>query len=134
MARFTVYSPDDIVKQLARAGKLDEIAPKMLEAAAPALVGTTKRNLKTSIDEGTGELVDSVKATKSKKKKDGGYYIQVAPTGTDKKGVRNIEKGAYKEYGTSKQTARPWIQKSLNDAEPSVVNKMQEVYNREVGD
>ena len=73
--------------------------------------------------------------------KSGGFYAVVRPTGTDSKGVRNMEKAVYLEYGTSKQkgsgrkdrqSPRPWVDKALNDSEEPVLNKMQEVFNREV--
>ena len=36
------------------------------------------------------------------------------------------------EFGTSKQPPTPFLQSAVNDAESEVLNKMQEVFNREV--
>ena len=47
--------------------------------------------------------------------------------------TRNMEKAIFLEYGTSKgQPARPFISKVINSTESQVLNKMQEVFNREV--
>ena len=87
-------------------------------------------------------MVSSVKHTKAGKTKIGGYYAAVRPTGKDANGVRNMEKAAYLEYGTSKkkggakkdkQPPRPWVNRAINNCESAVLNKMQEVFEREVG-
>ena len=54
------------------------------------------------------------------------------PTGRDEKGVRNMEKMVYMEYGTSKQEATPVLSPAVRKAEDPVTEKMQEVFNREV--
>ena len=50
----------------------------------------------------------SIKPTKPKKNR-WGHFIVIRPTGKDKKGVRNMEKLVYMEYGTSKQSPTPVI-------------------------
>ena len=61
-----------------------------------------------------------------------GYYISVRPTGKDKKGVRNMEKMAALEFGVDgKQAATPVLTPAVNDAEGKVLDKMQEVFDRE---
>jgi hypothetical protein len=76
-------------------------------------------------------MLNSVKKTKAGKNKYG-YFATVRPTGVDEKGVRNMEKLAHAEYGTSKQVPTPILTKSIKDSETSVLNKMQEVFEREV--
>ena len=78
-------------------------------------------------------MYKSIKKTKAGKASKGGYFASVRPTGTDKKGVRNMDKMVYLEYGTSKQDATPVLTKALKDSESAVYDKMQEVFNREVG-
>jgi len=79
-------------------------------------------------------MYKSIKHTKAGPTKKGGYYATVRPTGKDSKGVRNMEKMVYLEYGTSKQSPAPTLTKAIKDSEKAVLNKMQEVFNREVGD
>lgn len=132
MGRFDFQIPVEFLKQLGRLADVEQYAPQMLEAAAPVLVRSVKSSLQSvTSSTATGELVASVKVTKVFHNKYG-YFLQVRPTGKDKKGVRNMEKAAYLEYGTSKQAARPWAAKSSNDAQAEVLAKMQEVFEEAV--
>ena len=94
-------------------------------------------------------MVDSIKSTKAGKTRYGGYFAISRPTGYARTGwkyartkknagtkerLRNMEKLVYLEYGTSKQPATPVLTKAIKDSEPKVLRKMQEVFNREVGD
>lgn len=129
MANFSVEGLDDLMKDLGSLD-IDRIAPVMLEEAAPIL----ERNVKNraSVHKETGEMQKSIKSTKSKRTGDG-YSIAVRPTGKDKKGVRNMEKACYLEFGTSKQGATPVISLAVRESEDLVAGKMQEVFDREVG-
>lgn len=129
MANFSVEGLDDLMKDLDSLD-IERIAPIMLEEAAPIL----ERNVKNraSVHKETGEMQKSIKSTKSKRTGDG-YSITVRPTGKDKKGVRNMEKACYLEFGTSKQGATPVISPAVRESEDLVAGKMQEVFDREVG-
>ena len=131
MGKFDFEVPTDFLKQLGKLADVDRIAPKMLNEALPIL----ERNVKAEVSKHvvSGDLLKSIKMSKAKKNKYG-YYASVRPTGTDKKGVRNMEKMVYLEYGTSKQSPAPTLTKAIKDSEKAVLNKMQEVFNREVGD
>lgn len=131
MAKFDFEIPSDFIKQLGRLADVDRIAPQMIDEAIPIL----ERNVKAEVGKHkrTGELANSVKKTKANKNKYG-YYASVRPTGTDKKGVRNMEKMVYLEYGTSKQSPAPTLTKAIKDSEKAVLDKMQEVFSREVGE
>lgn len=131
MGKFDFEIPADFIKQLGRLADVDRIAPQMLNEALPIL----ERNVKSEVSKHvvSGDLLKSIKMSKAKKNKYG-YYASVRPTGTDKKGVRNMEKMVYLEYGTSKQPARPTLTKAIKDSEKAVLDKMQEVFNREVGE
>jgi len=101
----------------------------MIDEAMPIL----EKNLKSELagHKRTSDMLDSVKKTKAGKNKYG-YFAVVRPTGVDSKGVRNMEKLAWLEYGSSKQPARPILTKAIKDSEPAVLDKMQEVFEREV--
>lgn len=43
-----------------------------------------------------------------------------------------MEKMVYMEYGARNSTAHPVLSKAINDSESAVLEKMQEVFNREV--
>ena len=146
MANFEIIWADDFQKQLENLGaKFDEIAPQMIDEAAPILEESMKRKLLRHKD--TGELINSIKAKKAKPVKGGGYYGYVTATGVAKgkvykrarkkggystEGYRNYQKMLALEFGTSKQPPTPFLQSAVNDAESEVLSKMQEVFNREV--
>ena len=53
--------------------------------------------------------------------------------GKDRKGVRNNEKLAYLNYGTSKQGAKPVVGKAVKNAEGKCLEIMQEKFNEVTG-
>ena len=128
MAKFAFDYPKELMEQLDRAADPDRIAKAMIDAATPTLVKNVKKELYAHIR--TGSMVDSVKRTKAKKYKNGsGYYGVVRPTSKDGKGVRNMEKLAHMEYGTSHQPATPILSKALQASEKEVTEIMQDTYN-----
>jgi HK97 gp10 family phage protein len=131
MAKFDFQIPTDFIKQLGKLADIERVAPQMLNEALPIL----ERNVKSEVSKHvvSGDLLKSIKMSKAKKNKYG-YYASVRPTGTDKKGVRNMEKMVYLEYGTSKQASKPTLTKAIKDSEKAVLDKMQEVFDREVGE
>jgi HK97 gp10 family phage protein len=131
MGKFDFYIDPEFLKQLGKMSDIDRLAPQMIDEAIPILEKHVKREV--SKHRQTGDLERSIKVSKAKKTKNGGYIASVHPSGVDSKGVRNMEKMVYLEYGTSKQPPRPTLTKALNDAETPVYAKMQEVFNREVG-
>ena len=131
MAKFNFDISDDFLKELGSMAEVDKYAPQMIEEALPILEQKVKQE--TAKHKKTGDMYKSIKKTKVSKSKYDGYYATVRPTGTDSKGVRNMEKMVYLEYGTSDQPATPVLTKAVNDSEDEVLEKMQEVFNREVG-
>jgi hypothetical protein len=131
VAIFDFDIPTGFLKQLGKLADVERYAPHMLEEAAPILVRTTKAALKSVTGKlATGQMVTSVKPSRVSHNKFG-WYLVVRPTGVDKKGVRNMEKAAYLQFGTSKQAPRPWIERVKSDAQPEVLAKMKEVFERE---
>lgn len=130
MGKFDFNISPEFIRQLGRLADVDRVAPQMIDEAIPILLENVKNE--TSRHKQSGDLYKSIKKTKAKKTKNGGYYASVRPTGTDKKGVRNMEKMVYLEYGTSKQAASPTLTKAINDSERAVMDKMREVFEREM--
>lgn len=131
MAKVEFDFPSDLMNQLQRAGNMDYLAKKMITAAIPTLERNVKKECASH--RRTGSMVNSVKATKVAKYKNGsGYYAVVRPTGKDERGVRNMEKLAHAELGTSHQAATPILSKAVAESEDEVNEIMQRVYNLEV--
>ncbi len=131
---FTMDGIDDLIRQLEASGNIENIAPMMIEESIPILEEELKKVVQQEADRGyaTGELVRSIKKSRSMRN-EYGYFGIVRPTGKDSNGVRNMEKLAYLHYGTAKQPARPVVNKAVFHVERRVIDKMQEVYNREAG-
>lgn len=148
MAKFDIQGFDKLMTELDRLGRFEEIAPKMLEES----VGILKEEVikEASKHRDTGEMVESIKETSTISGKGGGYYICVRPTGyasgkkwqnsrtiSGKKAgkrerVRNMEKLVYLEFGVKGRPATPVLTTAVLNAEPKVIAKMREVFNREV--
>lgn len=130
MAQFDIHGFDDLMAELDSLGNFEEIAPKMLEEAVPILEKEVIRQAEKHWD--SGDMVRSIKRTGASVFKNGGYYACVRPTGKDKKGVRNMEKMAWLEYGVKGRSGVPILTKAVLNVEQKVLDKMQEVYDREV--
>lgn len=108
--------------------EFSKLAPKMLEGAAPIVEDNIKRRAEAHRE--SGDMAASIK-TKKAAWRNGGYHISVRPTGKDKKGVRNMEKMCYLEYGTEKQGATPVMGPAVIESEKPVIDKMQEIFDQE---
>lgn len=109
---------------------IEYIAPQALEHAAPIvkkkLVSLSEKHSRT------GAMAKSIKTKKPSKAKNGDWQIFTGPSGTDKNGVRNMEKMAYLEYGVRahKQPATPVITPAVESTHDEVVDDMQETFNK----
>ena len=129
MAKFTMLQgTDDLINDLDSIARA-QIARKMLTESAPILVQEMKA--KAASHQATGDMVDAIKASNPSSTSDGMTCV-VTAEGTGRNGTRNVEKLAYLEYGTYKQSATPVVTPATNAAEPKVLTKMQEVYDRDV--
>lgn len=109
----------------------EKVAPKMLDGAAVILEGHVVS--RASFHSDTGAMAGSIKPTKTKHTGDG-FSVAVRPTGKDKKGVRNMEKMAYLEFGTSKQRATPVLSPAVREATAPVEQYMQKIFDEETKD
>lgn len=131
MANFEVKGFEDFIRQLERAGDLEQIAPEMIKEALPILEAELKGTVQQEANRGyaTGELAASIKPSRPSRNQYG-YFGVVRPTGKDNKGVTNMQKLAHLHYGTSKQQARPVVAKAVFRARGKVLAKLIEVYSR----
>lgn len=134
MQGITIDFPSDLEEKLQIIVK-SEIGIKAVEAAVPIAESAMKSELekhhRAKRDPTYGEMAESVKATEPKEN-EYGAYAYIRPTGTDSKGVRNMEKLAYLEYGTVKQAGTPVMANIKSEIEKEVVNTMQKVIEQEV--
>lgn len=97
---------DGLEELFKKGAKANDIAKKAVDKAAPVLEGSLKGKVAGAASKGyaTGALAGSISSTKAKVN-DLGVFAAVRPTGHDRKGVRNAQKLAYLEYGTSRGMA-----------------------------
>ena len=132
---------DDFLRGLSDlAGDINEIAKDCIDSAMPTLEDALKSNIRAAANRkdkrtgkpySTGELERSIAATEAKTNAYGNFAA-IRPVGTDANGVRNGEKLAYLEYGTSEQEARPVMAKSISQAEPKVKEIIQNKFEENV--
>ena len=131
MAQFDIHGIDEFARKLERMGRLDEIAPKMLEdgmqVLKPAVVEEAEKH------KVTGDMAASIKQTGATYGA-GGYYICARPTGKDRNGVRNMEKMAWLEYGVKGRPATPVITRAVLNSEAGVIGAMRRRFEKEVQD
>ena len=130
MAKFTITGLDDVQEALLRQEAIAVAAvPEMLEAGGEVMKGafqaeTSKLN---STGRSTGALTASIKVS-AVKERNGGKYIEIAPTGKDRHGVRNAEKGFVLNYGRSNMPARPWFTAANEKAADEATAEMRRVW------
>jgi len=129
MATFDINMPDDFMDELfgLSASKTYSLCEEMLSNASPTLQTSMKKRARKA----TGQMAASIKATKPRKN-ERGYFTVVRPAGKDSNGVRNAEKLAIQEYGTSKQKANPLLAASVGDAEDQILTTMQNTFDKGV--
>lgn len=126
MAKFDVDMGgfDDLLENLDLLDR-GEVEEKMLKAGEPILERSVKSHAAAHVK--TGSMAASIKSTGVKQQGDGKYLV-VRPTGKDKKGVRNMEKMAYLEFGTYKQAATPTLTPAVKESENAVLEAMQKAF------
>lgn len=134
MAKFKqTVGLDDFVNSLSSLD-MEYIAPQALTHAAPIVKNKLERL--SEPHSRTGAMAKSIKTKKPSKTKNGDWQIFTGPQGTDKNGVRNMEKMAYLEYGVRahKQPATPVITPAVESTHDKVVDDMQETFNKTLDD
>lgn len=152
MASFRVEIDADLIKQLTSLGeRTDQIAQFMLDDAGQILADELEAEIRAKhVD--SGELADSIEANVYKDK-NGNWVVWAYPEGKTKKfrhkgkvyarskkgtmskgqALFNADKLFWIEYGTSKQPARPFMEKMVKRIEGKIIRNMQEIFEREVG-
>ena len=137
MGRFDFEVSQEFLKTLGRLADVDKVAPKMIEEALPICTRTLKAEFEARNHEySTGELANSIREGKVTRQKNGAWKGVARPTGKDSKGIRNMAKLAYYEYGTykgEKQPPRPIMDKVRNDCSLPCQESMEQTFKREMG-
>ncbi|MBQ3600568.1 MAG: hypothetical protein II992_05100 [Lachnospiraceae bacterium] len=134
MASFEVDFPNNLQKLINDAANFDKIAPKIIEETIPLAEKSMKNALRSHKQ--TGELIGSIKGKKQNDRygyitatgiAKGKKYNKKNKSGTKQVAYRNYQKLLALEYGTSKQTATPFLEKAVNACEDKIIEKAQEI-------
>ena len=131
---FQIEGVDDFSEKLTQlADRIDEIAVEAVKAGGEIVRDGLQDAVTQAANRGyaTGALAASIKVGGARKT-GGGASVTVAPAGKAKK-VRNSDKMWYLEHGTSRQAAHPFMTRTLNTAEPKVMQAMQEKLDAAIG-
>lgn len=130
MARVDMTGFEEVQNELLRQSELARKAiPEMLKAGGEVYRAEYERQAKklNKTGRGTGDLAKSIKVS-AVKGSDDSMYVDVAPTGKDRHGVRNAEKGFVLNYGRSNMPANPWFDTATNLAESEAKEAMKRVW------
>ena len=130
MAKFNVVGLDDLQERMLQKAQIaEEAVPEMLKAGGEVIKNAFQAETKklNSTGRGTGDLTASIKVS-AVKERNGGKYVDIAPTGKDRHGVRNAEKGFVLNYGRSNMPARPWFTAANTKAVDAVNAEMRRVW------
>lgn len=141
MAQCTVNGFDDFLRQInSLSDNTETICKACLNESAPIVVNKWKQNLETHRD--TGQLIDSIKATKAKydskyndycvKIKPDGYAVYTSNTGTTHK-VANAIKANVLEYGKNGQAGSPTLAPAVVATKAEVLQSWQQTFDKLVG-
>jgi len=148
MAKMNIY-PTDAFKDL---WDLDfgGMAEEALTEGSEVLLNTLKKNAQNVIKhDGDSEMVNSIKANKPKKAKNGAYIVNVFPSGYSsskvyyqknktksnkrKYKVSNALKAIWKEYGIDgHQEAQPFITPSVIETEKQIQDIIQKSFDKRI--
>ncbi len=132
MAKFELSGLDDIEKMLLnRETRVEAAVPDMIQAGADELIKAERAEMERLKLVDTGDMKESVKATKVRKTDSGGF-VEVYPQGKDRKGVRNATKAFVAQYGKSNLSARPWLTAARAKSGDKVSEAMRKAWEKKV--
>lgn len=146
MANMSIYKTESFEDLFAM--DVSGFAEEALKESAEVLEREMKASARSSVKHpGESDMINSIKASKVKKTKNGAYIVNVGPRGysshtyyakdgkgkrtTRKYKVSNALKAIWKEYGIpGKQEKQPFIQKATNQAENKVLEIIEKKFNQ----
>lgn len=131
MAGLELNGFDELDRTLRELDVYDELAPQLIDGSIDILENNLKKEV--SKHQKSGDMYNSIRPKKAQKNKYG-WYAVVRPRGTDSNGVRNMDKMAYIEFGTSNQSATPVIAPAVNKSLRDTEERMQQLFNEIVGE
>lgn len=140
MAKADVKMPDEFLASISRLGaQTDSIAEKVLQAGGDVAIAKVRSNLKSVVGSGakgksrsTGELERSLGLSPVRVDKDGNHDIKVGFSEPRSDGSSNAKIANILEYGTSSQSAKPFLKPAKSAVKKQCVEAMKSAFEKEV--
>lgn len=140
MAKTDVKMPDEFLSRISRLGtQTDSIAEKVLQAGGEVALAKVKSNLKSVVGSGTksksrstGELERSLGLSPVMVDKNGNHDIKVGFPEPRTDGCSNAKIANILEYGTSGQSAKPFLKPAKSAVKKQCVEAMKSAFEKEV--
>lgn len=140
MAKADVKMPDEFLSRISRLGaQTDSIAEKVLQAGGEVALAKVKSNLKSVVGSGTksksrstGELERSLGLSPVMADKNGNHDIKVGFSEPRSDGSSNAKIANILEYGTSSQSAKPFLKPTKSAVKKQCVEAMKSAFEKEV--
>ena len=140
MAKADVKMPDEFLASISRLGaQTDSIAEKILQAGGEVALAKVKSNLKSVVGSGTksksrstGELERSLGLSPVMVDKNGNHDIKVGFSEPRTDGGSNAKIANILEYGTSSQSAKPFLKPAKTASRQDCIDAMTKALDGEV--
>nr|DAG71844.1 MAG TPA: type I neck protein [Caudoviricetes sp.] len=132
--------PDEFLARISRLGtQTDSIAEKVLQAGGEVALAKVRSNLKSVVGSGTksksrstGELERSLGLSQVMVDKNGNHDIKVGFSEPRTDGGSNGKIANILEYGTSSQSAKPFLKPAKSAVKKQCVDAMKSAFEKEV--
>ena len=140
LAKADFKLPDEFLTRLSHLGKdTDAVAKKVLKAGGEVVLAKVKSNLKSVVGSGTksksrstGELERSLGLSPVMVDKNGNHDIKVGFSEPRSDGSSNAKIANILEYGTSSQSAKPFLKPAKSAVKKQCVEAMKSAFEKEV--
>lgn len=140
MAKADVKMPDEFLARISRLGsQTDSIAERVLQEGGEVALAKVRSNLKAVVGTGTkrksrstGELERSLGLSPVMVDKNGNHDIKVGFSEPRTDGGSNAKIANILEYGTSSQSAKPFLKPAKSAVKKQCVEAMKSAFEKEV--
>ena len=140
MAKADVKMPDEFLLRISRLGaQTDSIVEKVLQAGGEVAFAKVRGNLKSVVGSGTksqsrstGELERSLGLSRVIVDNNGNHDIKVGFSEPRSDGSSNAKIANILEYGTSSQSAKPFLKPAKSAVKKQCVEAMKSAFEKEV--
>ena len=121
------FDPEEILK---KGEHSEEMLLRMIKAGQEVMADSIRSSASKYKD--TGDMKNSIKATKPVINKEGNPVGRVKFVGDDRKGMSNSAKAMWLEYGTTKRSATPFVRPAIEGSKNAIYSAMKKIEQEEM--